>query len=184
MASASRLPPARPPQSQCLTLERACPLPDLQGAQGGLGEDPPLWPGLGGSGVTEKIRHSHPFSQTHPFPALSQTKTHTHKAPAITLGPHTMGPLTCEHPQISSREGLHLRTQPGHGGGEAGGEYKYSHDPGSNCSRLSDVRAAFWGWCVLGGNSTLFPPLRGARCSATTTPAGGRGAGQRTPRLG
>lgn len=129
-----------------------------------LGEPPPCGLG-GGNGITEKIQDSHPLSQTHPFPALSQTKTHTPN-PGHHPRATATGPLTCGHPQIfPSQAGLHLGTQPALGGG-----YVYSKDPESNSSWLT-----VFGRVGGGRLSTVFPPsLSMAQGALPLLPPGAR----------
>lgn len=75
------LPPA--PRNQCLTLGRACPLPVLQEHKvAWVNPPPPRTVAWWGAVVREKIRHSHPFSQTHPFTALSDKDTHPKPQPS------------------------------------------------------------------------------------------------------
>ena len=150
------------------------PLPCPAGStKYGLGEDPPKVPcSLGGggcNGIIEKRRGSHSFSQTHPFLDFHRQR-HTPKAPAITLGPPTAGPLTCGHPKSSlPRRGLHLRTQPGLGGR---GVYP-PRTKGPNSSRLA----------ILGVDSPPSSPFFAAEASLPPLPRG-LGSCARTPGLG
>lgn len=109
------------------------------------------WVGGGGSGITEKIRESHPFSQTHPFSASHRQRhapTPPSHHPGVTLGrlPHLWTPQI-----FSSQDGLHLRTPPSLGG------------RGIYTSRTEDPRSHFGRW-------PPHPLLPGARGSATTAP--------------
>lgn len=61
---------------------------------------------------SQKIRDFHSFSQTRPFPALSD-KGHTPKAPVVTQSCRMQAPLTFGHPQFFLSWGGHLRTQLG-----------------------------------------------------------------------
>lgn len=113
--------------------------------------------GLAGGQWSQRKEGIPTHSPEHTNSLPSHRQRHTPKAPVITrLGPHTRGPLTCEHPQILSQEGVHLRAQPGHGGW-GWGDYKYSKDRGSNCSRLSGVCVFLWGGGLCGAGGGILP---------------------------
>lgn len=151
-----------PPQKPVPHSKKGLLPPLLQGAQS------TAWrkiPHCGGRGVTEKIRDSHLFSQTHSCPALSQTKTHT-QSPS-------------HHPWATCCRSLHLWASTNLLGREDnddftwelsralwGGVYYYSKDQGSKKPQVHS-------FC--GGDSPPSSLFRGIRCSATT-PRWGQGA--------
>lgn len=120
---------------------------------------------VGGSGVPEKIRDSH-HSLKHPFPALSQTKTHTqslsHHPRATHYGsPHLWTPPSLLPGWISLENSAWA---PGEG-------YIYSKDQGSDSSRLA----------VLGGGLYRLLPSPWLKALCHHSPLG---PGPQTPRLG
>lgn len=139
---------------------------------------------VGGNGVTEKIWDSHPFSQTHPFLALSQTKTHTQSPGHRPRATHRRPPSPVDIPKSPPRgTPLENSARP------CGEGYIYSKGRESDSSR-------FTVFCRAWGEVTLHPipssPWHKGLChysparsgSSVQTPGLGVGGGGRERRRG